>query len=171
MTGRLTRTVALAVVLAFHAMPVLCSTGARAQVEAPAVSAAYDTVGRWLFELYLNQSIRLTVANMAQARPDATAVLAPQMPAIAKVLDRHREDFTRAMRDPLRAHFGPGEVTAFAVRLAKPPLDLDEATRTRLIAVDADFRRDGQKAIRAITYDLGTIVAEALAAVPPTRQN
>jgi hypothetical protein len=153
------------------AAPGLAPQRARAQTESPAVSAAYDTVGRWLFDLYLSQSIRLTVANVTQTRPDAQAVLGPQMPAIAKVLDRHREDFERAMQPQLRAHFTPADVTAFAARLAKPPLDLDTATRSRLIAVDADFRRDGQKAIRALTFDLGTIVADALAAAPPNRQN
>ncbi len=144
---------------------------AQAQTEATAISAAYETVGRWLFELYLNQSIRLTVANIAQTRPDAPTVLAPQIPAIARLLDRHRDDFVRAMHEPMRVHLTPTDAVAFAMRLAKPPVELDDAMRNRLIAVDSVFRRDGQKAIRAITFDLGTIVAEALAAAPPNRQN
>jgi hypothetical protein len=152
-------------------MPAQAMPAQALPAESQVVRDAYEAVSRWLFDLYLNQSIRLTVANVSQARPDAPSVLGPQVPAIAKVLDRHRVEFVRAMQPPLRAHFSPTDVTAFAARLAKPNIELDDATRTRLIAVDGDFRRDSQKAIRALTFDLGTLVAEALAAAPANRQN
>ena len=158
-----------ALLLAFGVVP-MAGTVARAQTEAPVVTTAYETTARWLFDLYLNQSIRLTVANSAQKRPDAPAILTPQLAAIARVLERHRADFAAAMGAPLRGQFSAPEIAAFSARLSKPPVDLDEPTRQKLIAVDADFRRDHQRIIRAMTFDLGSIVAEALAAVP-VRQN
>ncbi len=171
MIGRGARRLVFGMLVVALVAPALSPRPARAQAESQPTAAAYDAIGRWLFDLYLNQSIRLTVANVAQARPDAPVVLGPQMPAIAKVLDRHRDDFIRAMRDPLRAHFNHSDAATFATRLAKPPIDIDDTTRARLVAVDADFRRDGQKAIRAITFDLGIIVTDALAAAPASRQN
>ena len=142
-----------------------------AHAETPAATRHYTDVGQWLFDLYLNQSIRMTVANAGQTHPKVTQVLAPQMPAFARVLARHRASFVETMQQPLRGHFGETEIAALAARVARQPVELDEASRTRLIAVDQEFRRDGQTVIRAITHDLGLLVSEALADAPPIKQN
>lgn len=171
MTRRAVRAALIAVLVLGGPCGIAAPWHATAQAETAAASAAYDGVARWLFDLYLSQSIRLTVATVSQARPEASAVIGPQVPAITKVLDRHRQEFVSAMQQPLRAHFNATEAAALAERVTKQPLDLDQATLQRLVQVDADFRRDGQKTIRALTFDLGSIVAEALSANPPSRQN
>jgi hypothetical protein len=167
--GRITITLVIAMLAAWPGAvrPFLQA----AHAETPVATGHYSSVAQWLFDLYLNQSIRLTVANAGQAHPRVTQVLSPQMSAFARVLDRHRAPFVEAMQQPLRGHFGELEIAALAARLARQPVDLDEAARTRLIAVDQEFRRNGQTVIRAMTHDLGLLVSEALAAAPPIKQN
>lgn len=142
-----------------------------ARAETAAATGHYTDAAQWLFDLYLNQSIRLTIANAGQAHPKVVEVLGPQMPAMVRVLARHRAAFVDAMQQPLRGQFGEPEIAVLAARIARPPIELDDASRTRLIAVDQEFRRDSQKVIRGITHDLGLLVSEALAAAPPVKQN
>ena len=142
-----------------------------ARAETPAATGHYTDAAHWLFDLYLNQSIRLTIAKAGQAHPKIIEVLTPQMPAMVRVLDRHRSPFVEAMQQPLRGHFNEAEIATLTTRVVRQQLALDDASRTRLIAVDQEFRRESQKVIRGITHDLGLLVSEALAAAPPIKQN
>ena len=165
--------VVIPLVLAMLALPPVVTGGhvTPARAETLAATGHYTAVAAWLFDLYLNRSIQLTVANAGQTHPRVFEVLTPQMPAMARVLSRHRTPFVEAMQQPLRGQFSETEIAALAARVARNPIELDDASRSKLIAVDQDFRRDHQTVIRAITHDLGLLVSEALAAVPANKQN
>jgi hypothetical protein len=135
---------------------------ATARAETPAATAAYTRVASWLFDLYLNQSIQLSAFNATRIRPGVEQVLAPRIPAMTRVLDRHRDGFVAAMQQPLRQHFSAPDAEAFAQRIGQSNLDLDDVTRGRLIEVDQVFRRDWQSVIRALTADLSVLIGEAM---------
>jgi hypothetical protein len=150
------------VLLAFSALAATSSKGfAQAGTE-----AAYRDVASWLFDLYLERSVQLSVFNLQRVRPGADRVLAPKLPAMVRVLSRHRDAFIEAMDRALREHVPPDVAAALAVRVRTPPVDLDEMTRTQLIAVDSEFRREAQSVIRALTADLGSMMDDALASAP-----
>jgi hypothetical protein len=134
--------------------------------QATAADAAYRAVAEWLFDLYLERSIQLSVFNVQRLQPGADRLIAPKLPAMVSILARHREPFATAMDRALRQHLPLDVATALAERVRRPPVDLDEATRTHLIAVDSEFRRESQSIIRAVTSDLGGMIDEALAAAP-----
>lgn len=139
--------------------------------QGPAVDGAYADVAAWLFDLYIGQSIRLTLQQAARQRPGADTELARHAPVMARVLERHRAPFASAMTQALREAIGDGAIRDVQARARRTPSDLDEATRQRLVATDQVFRRDHQGVIRAITSDLGLMVAEALSGTAPSPQN
>jgi hypothetical protein len=136
---------------------------------ARAQDAAYDHVANWLFELYLNRSIQLSVFNANQMRPGADRVLAPQMPAIAKILERHRARFVAAILPPLQLHIPAQDIAKLQTATKSEPVQLDETARTRLIEVDGEFRREQQAVIRSLTADLNVVIGEALSQARPSQ--
>jgi hypothetical protein len=124
---------------------------------------AYGQVANWLFELYLNRSIQLSVFNANQIRPGAEQVLAPQMQTMAVFLNRHRGAFVAAILPALQSHVPPTEIGRLEAVTQVQPLQLDDAARARLIEVDQEFRRDQQSVIRALTADLNVVIGDALA--------
>jgi hypothetical protein len=142
-------------------LPFVRSAAAQTQTQ---TDATYRAVAHWLFDLYLQRSIELTIFNATRAQPAAQDVLVPRLPAMRAILARHREPFAAAIDRPLRTHVSVDAASQLAKRIASPTPVLDDAMRERLTAVDAEFRRDSQSVIRAITADLGTMVADTLAA-------
>jgi hypothetical protein len=133
---------------------------ARAQT---AASSAYQTAGEWLFELYAGQSVRLSVANALRQRPPGTEqVLTATLPVMVKALERHRAAFVAAMIGPLQSHFDASSIGPLLAAAKTSPPILDEEQRRRLFEVDADFRRDQQAVIGAMTLDIGLMIAATL---------
>ncbi len=149
--------VALLTSIACFGLVLTLSAPTRAQ------DLAYAHVANWLFELYLNRSIQLSVFNANQIRPGAQTLLAPQIPAMAKVLERHRERFVAALLPPLQMHVPAQEIAKLQSTTQSEPVQLDDTARTRLIEVDGEFRREQQAVIRALTADLNVVIGEALA--------
>jgi hypothetical protein len=125
--------------------------------------AAYADVANWLFDLYLNRSIQISVVNANRLRPGAEQLLQPQMPAMARVLDRHREPFVAALRPALQLHVPMQEITKLQAATQTASVELDDEARARLVEVDQEFRREQQSVIRALTGDLNVVIGEALA--------
>jgi hypothetical protein len=143
------------------AAPGLPASRAHAQAAA-AADAAYAAISAWLFDLYLQRSAQLTIANAARSLPGAVDVLQPRVPAMLAVLARHRDGFDVAMQRALRAQMPAATALALQRNLAVTPVPLDAATRGSLLAVDAEFRREAQVVIGAITGDLASMVADTL---------
>jgi hypothetical protein len=128
-----------------------------------AVQPAYRQAATWLFDLYAGQSVRLSIANAIRNRPPGTEqVLAPQLPIMVTALARHRDAFIMAMARPLQAQFNTAEIASLLQQATSEPLALDDVTRQKLVEVDADFRRESQTVIRAMTTDIGLMIATSL---------
>jgi hypothetical protein len=159
--------------MAFRLRPVVAALlvmnfwlSAPSPVRAQTSEPAYARVADWLFDLYVGQSIQLTLFNASKSRPGADGLLAPHIPAMTRFMERHRATFIAAMQPPLHEHLPAPEIDALAKLTATPKFELDDATRTRLTNVDEQFRRDAQAVIRAMTIDIGLIINDTLAQMP-----
>jgi hypothetical protein len=145
------------------ALPAVALHVRPTHAEQAAATQAYADVAAWLFELYLDRSLTLTIASAARQRPGAEQVLVSRSEAITGVMQRHRDGFIAAMQQPLRSELPEVVIADLHRRILKQPADLDDASRARLIAVDSHFRRDAQAVILAMTNDLTLMISDALA--------
>lgn len=151
--------VCLGIVVLTGALPA-GATGAVAQT---ATDAVYASIAAALFERYVEGAIGATVRNAARARPEAEAVLIEETPRLRAFLGKHQVAFTAAMLPGLAQQVPAGDAEALAARLKAVPLVLDAVSGQRLIEADAEFRRNGQAVLRAMTVELDLVVARVLA--------
>jgi hypothetical protein len=148
---------------------LLSSLGALAAVSAvwpahAAVGPAHQDVASALFELYAAQSVRLSITNAIRQRPPGTdAVLAPQAPAMLRALERHRAAFLVPMSRAVAAHVPGTLLPSLTAALQTSPPTLDDQHRRLLFDVDAEFRREAQAVIGAMTTDIALMIAATLA--------
>jgi hypothetical protein len=148
---------------------VLCQLSALAALGAvwPAsasLASTHQDLAATLFELYAAQSVRLSISNAARQRPPGTdAVLAPHAPAMLRALDRHRTAFLSAMNRALAAHVPDAQMPILKTALQTSPPALDAEQRRLLFEVDAEFRREAQPVIGAMTTDIALMIATTLA--------
>lgn len=131
---------------------------------AMAATAAHRSLAEALFDLYAAQSVRLSITNAARQRPPGTAeTLAPHVPAILRQLARHREPFADAMARALAVHVPEPDAGRIRDAVTSTPPTLDDRQRQMLLEADAEFRREAQAVIGAITADIALMIATTLA--------
>jgi hypothetical protein len=148
------------------ALVIALTAASLAPARAPAqttADVAYDEVAAWLFQRYGDGVLGVVRRKVVDEKPAAEAVLAAELPRLKEFLAKHRDAFMAVMAPALREHVPEAEIAALAARVRIVPLALDAGMGRRLLAVDADFQRNGQTLLRTMAYELDIVVEQMLA--------
>jgi hypothetical protein len=127
-----------------------------------AADAAYTQIAHWLFDRYVEQAIAITRHNAAQKIRGAAEVIDKEAPALTRFLGRHRDAFTAELMRPLKSAVAPGDAPRIAAMVATRPPTLDKPALDALREVDLDFRRNSQRVLRAMTFEVDLLVEQVL---------
>ncbi len=127
-----------------------------------AAEAAYTRIAHWLFERYLDQAIAITRHNAGQKISGADEAIAKEAPALKRFLGRHRDGVVAELLRPLREIVPESEAGAVAGKVTATPPAIDPQTLKLLRDVDLDFRRNSQRVLRAMTFELDLLVEQVL---------
>jgi hypothetical protein len=120
-------------------------------------AADYGRVADWLFDQYVLQAVTVARFNADRVRPEAGQAIDAERPQLLRFLDRHRPAFLQALAPIVREHLPEADAAVLAARIATPPVRLEPQLMTRLAAIDADFRQNEQRVLRAMTFELNLL--------------
>jgi hypothetical protein len=140
----------------------LLAIGSAPRLAAGTAETDYARLAGWLFDQYLVQAVTLTRHSAERLSPSAGQAIDAQRPQLLRFLERHRSSFLQALTPILRSNVPEADAARIAARVEAPPVRLDPREMSQLAAVDAAFRQNEQRILRAMTFELNLIADQIL---------